>query len=223
VIERQLPLEVAAEAAGVSTRTAANGWRGSGARALLDWVDRPSVAHCIPGRTSDDRMAAIAALGRIRMTGREMAELLEMPPSTVSAVLQRIGLGKPRSLEALGLRHLRTQPPAPHQTAKPNGSSARSSAAGRTAPSTAPQQSAPQPSPAGSSTTIDTDHTAASTARRPSPYDGLAEVVAQGYGGLTRVSARIAEGASVGAICRARAARSESGRGAAARFVTLQT
>lgn len=39
-------------------------------------------------------MEAIAALRRLRMTGPEIAETLEMATSTVSAVLKRIGLGK---------------------------------------------------------------------------------------------------------------------------------
>jgi len=99
VIGGHLSLADAADGAGVSTRTAAKWvarYRQQGDAGL---VDRPSVAHCIPSRTSEDRVAAIAALRRIRMTGSEIAEVLEMPPSTVSAVLQRIGLGKPSSLE----------------------------------------------------------------------------------------------------------------------------
>jgi transposase InsO family protein len=112
VIERQLPLQVAAAAAGVSTRTAAKWVARFRREGVAGLVDRPSVAHCIPGRTSEDRMAAIAALRRIRMTGREIAEVLEMPPSTVSAVLQRIGLGKPRSLEPV-------EPPNRYQRDRP--------------------------------------------------------------------------------------------------------
>jgi transposase InsO family protein len=99
VIGQRVTLHEAAAAVGVSTRTAAKWvarYRREGDAGL---VDRPSVAHCIPGRTSEDRVGAIAALRRIRMTGAEIAEVLEMPSSTVSAVLQRIGLGKPSSLE----------------------------------------------------------------------------------------------------------------------------
>ena len=44
---------------------------------------------------------AIAALRRLRMTAAEISELLEMPLSTVSAVLLRIGLGKRSRLEPL--------------------------------------------------------------------------------------------------------------------------
>ena len=42
----------------------------------------------------------IAALRRLRMTGAEIAETLEMALSTVSGILTRIGLGK---LGRLGL------------------------------------------------------------------------------------------------------------------------
>ena len=52
-------------------------------------------------RTSEQRVAAIAALRRVRMTAAEISELLGMPRSTVSAVLLRIGLGKRSRLEPL--------------------------------------------------------------------------------------------------------------------------
>ena len=112
MIKQRVPLHNAAAAAGVSTRTAAKWvarYRHEGAAGL---VDRPSVAHRIPGRTSEDRVAAIAALRRIRMTGPEIAEVLEMPASTVSAVLLRIGLGKPSSLEPV-------EPPNRYQRQRP--------------------------------------------------------------------------------------------------------
>ena len=62
-------------------------------------VDRSSSAHCVPHRTREDRVEAIAALRRLRMTGADIAECLGMPLSTVSAVLARIGLGKLCRLE----------------------------------------------------------------------------------------------------------------------------
>lgn len=45
-------------------------------------------------REPPERVEAIAALRRLRMTGPEIAEALEMATSTVLAVLKRIGLGK---------------------------------------------------------------------------------------------------------------------------------
>ena len=60
--------------------------------------------------------------------------------------------------DALGIRHLRTRPSAPRQTAKPNASSAPCSPAGPTARSTAQATNAPEPLTAGSgTTTIDDD------------------------------------------------------------------
>jgi transposase InsO family protein len=94
-------LTEAAEAAGVSDRTAAKWlarWRAEGESGLLD---RSSAPRGIPHRTPVLRVEAIEALRRIRMTGAEIAELLDMPLSTVSAVLARIGLGKLSRLDPL--------------------------------------------------------------------------------------------------------------------------
>src|SRR4051794_14966901 len=94
-------LAAAAEAAGVSERTARKWlarWRVEGAAWLLD---RSSAPKSIPHRTSPERAAVIESLRRIRMTSTEIAEVLSMPRSTVSAVLQRIGLGKLSRLDPL--------------------------------------------------------------------------------------------------------------------------
>jgi transposase InsO family protein len=90
----------AAEAAGISDRTARK-WiarhRVEGAEGLLDRSSAPTV---IANRTDDRTVAVIAALRRLRMTGAEIAETLNMALSTVSGILTRIGLGK---LGRLGL------------------------------------------------------------------------------------------------------------------------
>ena len=52
-------------------------------------------------RTDERRIAVIAGLRRLRMTGAEIAETLAMPASTVSGILTRIGLGKLWRLEPL--------------------------------------------------------------------------------------------------------------------------
>jgi len=91
----------AAAAAGLSDRSAAKWlarYRAEGSLGLLDRSSAPSV---IPHRTPDDRIAAIAALRRIRMTAAEISEVLRMPLSTTSAVLTRIGLGRLSRLEPL--------------------------------------------------------------------------------------------------------------------------
>jgi transposase InsO family protein len=93
-------LTQAAEAAGVSDRTARK-WLGryrvQGPTGLLD---RSSAPNRVANRTDERRVQTIAALRRLRMTAAEIAEVLGMALSTVSAILTRIGMGK---LGRLGL------------------------------------------------------------------------------------------------------------------------
>jgi transposase InsO family protein/transposase len=93
-------LVAAAEAAGISDRTARK-WivrhRAEGRDGLFDRSSAPAV---VANRTAEQRVEVIAALRRLRMTGAEIAECLEMALSTVSGILTRIGLGK---LGRLGL------------------------------------------------------------------------------------------------------------------------
>jgi len=99
VVEQGWSLRKAAAAAEVSDRTAAKWvarYRAEGRAGLLD---RSSAPLSVPHRTPEDRVQAIAALRRLRMTGAEIAMVLGMPLSTVSAVLGRIGLGKLSRLE----------------------------------------------------------------------------------------------------------------------------
>jgi transposase InsO family protein len=101
VCNQSVALAAAAEAVGISTRTASkwvSRYRCEGTAGL---EDRSSAPHRVPCRTSEERVAAIAALRRLRMTAAEISELLGMPLSTVSAVLLRIGLGKRSRLEPL--------------------------------------------------------------------------------------------------------------------------
>jgi transposase InsO family protein len=96
---REYSLSQAAVAAGVSERTAYRWlarWRMEGDAGL---VDRSSAPGRIPHRTPEDRVDAIRALRRLWMTAAEIAEVLSMALSTVSAVLTRIGLGKLSRLE----------------------------------------------------------------------------------------------------------------------------
>jgi transposase InsO family protein len=84
----------AAAAAGVSVRCARK-WVGryrlQGEAGL---ADRSSAPRRVANRTSAERIAVIVALRRLRMTAAEIAELLAMPLSTVSAVLTRAGMGR---------------------------------------------------------------------------------------------------------------------------------
>ena len=103
VEEEDWSLMVAAEAAGISERTARKWlgrWRAEGEDGLLD---RSSAPKRIPHRTPEAVVEAVSALRRLRMTAAEIAEVLGLALSTVSLWLKRIGLGK-RS---------RLQPPEP--------------------------------------------------------------------------------------------------------------
>src|SRR6202034_598168 len=93
-------LSAAAEAAGISDRTARKWlarYRAEGPAGLLD---RSSAPRTVANRTDERRVEVIAALRRLRMTGAEIAETLNMALSTVSGILTRIGLGK---LSRIGL------------------------------------------------------------------------------------------------------------------------
>src|SRR5947208_3123585 len=92
VVERGWTLVAAAAAAGVSVRCARKWvarYRQAGEGGL---IDRSSAPRRVANRTPSDRVAAIVALRRLRMTAAEIAELLSMPLSTVSAILTRIGM-----------------------------------------------------------------------------------------------------------------------------------
>src|SRR5687768_8375346 len=94
VVNEGWSLTKAAEAAEVSEPTARK-WVGrylaEGEAGLLD---RSSAAHSVHNRTPEDRIAVICALRRLRMTGAEIAEVLDMAETTVSGILTRSGLGR---------------------------------------------------------------------------------------------------------------------------------
>ena len=100
VVDEAWTVAKAAEAGDVSVRCArkwVGRFRAEGEPGLFD---RSSAPRRIPHRTSEERVQAIAALRRLRFTGPEIAETLDMALSTVSGVLLRVGMGK---LGRLGL------------------------------------------------------------------------------------------------------------------------
>jgi transposase InsO family protein len=101
VIDEAWSVADAAEAAGVSERTCWKWLARYRAEGEPGLVDRSSAPASIPHKTSEERIQAIVALRRLRMTGAELAEVFEMPLSTTSAVLRRAGLGKRSRLEPL--------------------------------------------------------------------------------------------------------------------------
>jgi transposase InsO family protein len=101
VLEEGWSVMAAAEAAGITERSAYRWlarWRAEGEVGL---VDRSSAPRLVPHRTPPERVRAIEALRRLRMTAAEIAECLGMALSTVSRWLRRIGLGRRSRLEPL--------------------------------------------------------------------------------------------------------------------------
>jgi transposase len=93
-------VRAAAESAGISERTARKWLARFRAEGLAGLVDRSSAPRTVANRTDARTVAAICALRRLRFSGPELAELLGLPCSTVSAVLKRCAMGK---LGRLGL------------------------------------------------------------------------------------------------------------------------
>jgi len=94
VVEQDRSISEAAMSAGVSARTCRKWVRRFRRDGELGLLDRSSAPRHVANRTAERRIAVIAALRRLRMTGPEISEVLDMPVSTVSGILTRIGLGK---------------------------------------------------------------------------------------------------------------------------------
>ena len=101
----------AAESAGISERTARKWLARFRAEGAVGLMDRSSAPHVVANRTDPQTVATICALRRLRFSAPELAELLGLPCSTVSAVLKRCGLGK---LGRLGL-----EPPERYERERP--------------------------------------------------------------------------------------------------------
>jgi|SRR5579885_993340 len=99
VVDQGWTLKAAAAAAGVSVRCARK-WVGRYRAGDHQLLDRSSAPGLVANRTAPERVAVIAKLRQLRMTAAEIAETLEMPLSTVSGILTRIGMGR---LGRLGL------------------------------------------------------------------------------------------------------------------------
>jgi transposase InsO family protein len=112
VVDKHWTVSSAADAAGVSKRTAAKWLARYRAEGRAGLVDRSSRPHRSPRLTSPERVRVIELLRRLRMTAAEIAEVLQMPLSTISAILKRIGLGKRSRLEPL-------EPPNRYEYSRP--------------------------------------------------------------------------------------------------------
>ena len=99
VAEQGRSVTEAAEAAGVSERTARKWlarYRAEGPGGLADRSSRP---HRIPRATAPERQSAVIGLRRARMTADEIALCLGIPERTASRICARAGLGRLRSLD----------------------------------------------------------------------------------------------------------------------------
>jgi transposase InsO family protein len=100
VVEQGWSIKDAAAAAETSPRTCGKWVSRYRACSESGLLDRSSAPQRVANRTDERRIETIAALRRLRFTGPEIAELLDMAGSTVSGILTRIGLGR---LGRLGL------------------------------------------------------------------------------------------------------------------------
>jgi transposase InsO family protein len=91
----------AARAAGISERSAWKWLARFRSEGVAGLEDRSSVPRRMPRLTPADRVEAIAALRRLRLTGAEISWIMGMPLSTVHAVLKRVGLGKLSRLDPI--------------------------------------------------------------------------------------------------------------------------
>jgi len=100
VLEQGWSIKAAAAAAETSEKTCGKWVARYRACREFGLLDHSSAPRRVANRTCERRIEAIAALRRLRFTGPEIAELLQMPLSTVSGILTRIGMGR---LGRLGL------------------------------------------------------------------------------------------------------------------------
>ena len=94
VVEEGWSVREAALAAEVSTRTAGKWVDRYCAEGVGGLLDRSSAPLFVANRSDESTVEAIAALRRLRFTGPEISEVLELPASTVSGILTRIGMGR---------------------------------------------------------------------------------------------------------------------------------
>ena len=111
VVELGWSVAKAAAAAEVSERTCSKWVARYRADGIAGLGDRSSAPGTVANRTDERTVQLLAALRRLRFTAPELADLLDLPCSTISGVLKRIGMGK---LGRLGL-----EPAQRYQRASP--------------------------------------------------------------------------------------------------------
>ena len=111
IIEGGLRVEEAAQASGVSVRTAYKWLARYRDQGLAGLKDRGSRPHRSPHRTDDARRATVCALRRARRTYREISRITGVAHSTVGRIAQQAGLNRLLQLEP---------PVTPHRYVYPN-------------------------------------------------------------------------------------------------------
>jgi transposase InsO family protein len=99
VLVENWSVTAAAAAAGVSERTVWRWLRRFREEGDAGLVDRSCRPHRSPAQLPETTVEAIRSLRKLRMTAAQIAEVLSLPLSTVSAWLKRIGLGRRSRLE----------------------------------------------------------------------------------------------------------------------------
>ena len=97
--EQGWPVQAAAEALGISRRTATKWLQRSRAGDVGELRDRSSRPHRVSGRTPRVWEEMIVLLRRTGMTGPQIARDLKRPRATVARVLRRAGLARLKNLE----------------------------------------------------------------------------------------------------------------------------
>lgn len=98
VIEKHWTVRKAAEAQGLSERSAYRWLARYRAEGRAGLVDRTSRPHRIRGRTSRKQLKRIVSLRLRNMSGAEISSRTGLPRSTVARWLNRVGLGRLRQL-----------------------------------------------------------------------------------------------------------------------------
>ncbi|MGH8125090.1 MAG: IS481 family transposase [Rhodanobacteraceae bacterium] len=99
IVEHGLRVEEAAQAAGVSERTAYKWLRRFREEGVGGLVDRSSRPHACPHATPELRVAEVIERRHTRQTYRMIAQAVDMAPSTVGRLLHRAGLNRLAALE----------------------------------------------------------------------------------------------------------------------------
>jgi len=111
VVEQGWSVAEAAAAAEVSGRTCSKWVARYRAAGLAGLRDRSSAPKVVANKTDRGTEELLVALRRLRFTAPELADLLGLPCSTISAVFKRLGMGK---LGRLGL-----EPAVRYERARP--------------------------------------------------------------------------------------------------------